>query len=83
MANIKSAIKDIRKTRTRTSRNVAVRSEIKTLLKKFQAAKQGESAEAKQTAARELVSALDKAAKRCIVHPNLASRHKSNCQAYL
>ena len=83
MANIKSSIKDIRKTRTRTARNRTVRSELKTLIKKFRDARDGEDAEAKKTAARELVSALDKAAKRNIVHANLARRHKANCAPYV
>ena len=83
MANIKASIKDIRKTRTRTARNRAVRSEIKTLIKKFREAREGDNAEATKTAARELVSALDKAAKRNIVHPNLARRHKVNCTPYV
>ncbi len=83
MANIKSSIKDIRKTRTRTARNRSVRSEIKTLTKNFREAREGEDAEAKTKAARELVSALDKAAKRHIVHPNLARRHKANCAPYV
>jgi small subunit ribosomal protein S20 len=83
MANIKSSLKDIRQTRTRTARNRAVRSEIKTLIKKFREARDGEDAEATKTVARELVSALDKAAKRHIVHPNLARRHKVNCAPYV
>jgi small subunit ribosomal protein S20 len=83
MANIKSAKKDIRQTVRRTERNRAVRSEIKTLIKKFRSVRDGEDAEAKKVAARDLVSALDKAAKRHIVHPNLARRHKVNCNPYV
>ncbi|MEQ9825494.1 MAG: 30S ribosomal protein S20 [Puniceicoccaceae bacterium] len=83
MANIKSSKKDIRKTRTRTERNRRVKSELKTLLKKFRDAREGEDAAVTQQAARDLVSALDKAAKRKIVHPNLARRHKINCTPYV
>jgi len=83
MANIKSSIKDIRKIRTRTARNRSVTSEIKTLIKKFRDAREGNDAEVTKKAARELVSALDKAAKRNIVHPNLARRHKINCTPYV
>ena len=83
MANIKSSIKDIRKTRRRTARNRSVRSEIKTLVKKFRALRDGEDSEATKATARELVSALDKAAKRNIIHPNFARRHKINCAPYV
>jgi small subunit ribosomal protein S20 len=83
MANIKSSIKDIRKIRTRTARNRGVRSELKTLLKNFRAAKEGEDTQATQAAARALVSAMDKAAKRNVIHPNVARRHKSACTAYV
>ena len=83
MANIKSAKKDIRQTRTRTARNRTVRSEIKTLIKKFRTARDGDDKEATKVAARDLVSVLDRAAKRNIVHPNMARRHKVNCAPYV
>jgi len=83
MANVKSAIKSIRKTEKLTVRNKAVRSELKTLVKGFRTAKAGDNAEATKDAARKLVSAMDKAAKRNIVHANVASRHKAACTAYL
>lgn len=83
MANIKSAKKDIRQTRTRTARNRTVRSELKTLIKNFRAARDGDDKEATKTVARALVSTMDKAAKRHIVHPNLARRHKVNCAPYI
>jgi ribosomal protein S20 len=60
-----------------------VRSELKTLLKKFNTAKTGEDAAEKTASARALVSALDKAAKRSVVHANLAARHKARCAPYL
>lgn len=83
MANIKSAKKDIRQTRTRTARNRTVRSELKTLIKNFRTARDGDDKEATKTVARALVSTMDKAAKRHIVHPNLARRHKVNCAPYI
>lgn len=73
MANTKSAEKNIRKSARQTERNKGVRSRLKTLAKKSSTA-EGEEA---QKAAREYISALDKAAKRGIISANKASRHKS------
>jgi small subunit ribosomal protein S20 len=77
MANIKSQIKRNRQNEVRRQRNKAVRSELKTRLKKFgQAAETGDAAaaqEAYRVAARE----LDKAAQKGVVHENFAANHKS------
>jgi len=83
MANKQAAIKYIRITEARTIRNRGVRSEIKTFIKKFDAAKAAEDKETLQTVARKLVSILDKAAKRNIIHPNLARRYKVRCAPYV
>ena len=74
--SIKSKIKNIRKIATRTSRNRAVRSELRTLEKRFQNA---EGLEETQKAAQLYISALEKAAKRVVVHYNKVSRKKANC----
>lgn len=73
MANTKSAIKNIRKSSRLTEHNRQVRSRLKTLAKKARAA-EGETAA--QTVA-DYISALDKAAKRGIIHENKVRRHKS------
>lgn len=74
MANKKSSKKDIRRTATRTAQNRAVRSRIKTLSKVAAASADAESL--KKSGA-ELASALDKACKKNIVHPNKVARVKS------
>lgn len=74
MANNKSSKKDIRRTATRTAQNRTVRSRIKTLSKAVAASADAESL--KKSGA-ELTSALDKASKKGIVHPNKAARVKS------
>lgn len=77
MANLKSSQKDIRRTARRAVRNDAQRSRLKTLSKKVTTlAAKGASKEL-QGAAREYVSALDKAIKSGIIHANKASRHKA------
>ncbi len=70
MANIKSSKKDTRRTKTRTARNKTIRSRIKTLAKKVDTAADKDSASA-------LASAVDKAVKSGVVHPNKAARIKS------
>ena len=77
MANIKSSQKDIRRIKTRTARNVVVSSRIKTLRKKVAGAAQATDAAKLAEASGEFASALDKAAKRNIIHPNKVSRAKS------
>lgn len=82
MANLQASKKDIRKTAKRTLRNRIVRSELKTLAKRVTQCDKNDSAEVKATA-QSYISALDKAAKRGIIHPNKVSRHKSHLAAQL
>lgn len=57
-------------------RNLTVRSEIKTLVRRFrEALKSG--GDGAQMAYRQLVKRLDQAAKRDVIHRNTASRRKS------
>ena len=71
MPNIASAKKNMRKTRSATARNRAQRSTLRTALKKAKAP----TATAEERA--QAVSLLDRAARKGLVHKNLASRHKS------
>jgi small subunit ribosomal protein S20 len=68
----KSALKRMRQTVKRTLRNRAVRSRIKTLLKRARTASSPQP-----EAIRAAVSALDSAARKGIIHPNTAARKKS------
>jgi len=81
MANTKSAQKNIRKSATRTEANRQVRSRLKTLAKGVETSS-GDPEKAK-SAAIELVSALDKAAKTGIIHENVARRHKSSVAKHI
>jgi small subunit ribosomal protein S20 len=76
VANLRSAIRDIRKSRKRAAHNQGVRSAIKTWMKKTRTAITAGEAEAT-----EFISAtsslVDKAAKRNIIHKNAANRRKS------
>ena len=70
MPIIRSAIKKVRKDKTRTIRNQRRKDALKALIKKARATK---SAKDLQT----VFSALDKAAKVKLIHPNKAARLKS------
>lgn len=71
MPNIRSAKKDMRKSRAAAIRNRGQRSALRTALKKSLAP--SASAEEKLGA----VSLLDRAARKGLIHPNKAARHKS------
>ena len=72
MANTKSASKRARQTVKRSLRNRSVLTQLRNLKKRTRSSKTIES-----TAARALVSAIDKAAKRGIIHRNAANRSKA------
>ena len=74
MANIKSAKKRVLTSRVRQERNKAVKSSVKTAIKKVEAAVKAAD---KDAAAKELLNAtsiIDKAAKKGVLHKNNASR---------
>jgi len=73
--NIKSVKKDVIRSKQRQLRNQATKSRIKTFVKKTHTAIVAGEAVAEAMA--QAVSALDKAAKRGIIHKNAASRRKS------
>jgi small subunit ribosomal protein S20 len=77
MANTKSAAKRARQTVRRTLQNKIVMTGIRTQQRKLATAlSAGDQAQA-QAALQMLSSKLDKAAKRGVVHRNLANRRKS------
>lgn len=78
MANIKSAIKRAGTNEKARLRNKAVKTNLKTTIKKFDAAvATGEVSEA-QAAYNEAAKKLDMAAKKNVIHKNSAARKKSS-----
>ena len=77
MANTKSAIKRIRQTATRTERNRADKSRMKTLRRKTLTAIEAGDKEEAVKASSAFSSVVDKAAKRNLIHPNKAANLKS------
>ena len=77
MANIKSQIKRIGQNERRRLRNKAVKSELKTAVRRFrEAADSGDTATA-QTQLRTASRLLDKAASKGVIHKNQAANRKS------
>ena len=77
MANIKSSKKSIRKIAKLTMRNKAEKSRIKTASQRLEALKESGDAEAIKTAAKVLMSVVDKAGKHGDWHKNKVNREKS------
>ena len=77
MPNIKSAIKRVRTTKTKTANNVSAKSKLKTILKKSKEAITSgkDNAEASLEAA---YKAVDQAAAKNLIHKNTAARKKSS-----
>ena len=73
MANTKSASKRARQTERRTLRNRSVRSRLRGMQKRST----GGNAKSEPNEVRALISAIDKAAKRGIIHRNAARRRKA------
>jgi len=73
----KSAAKAHRQAKKRTLRNRAVKSYTKTMVKKAELAIASGDVKAAQEAVVEAVSALDRAAKKGVLHSNNVARRKS------
>ncbi|MDP3911080.1 MAG: 30S ribosomal protein S20 [Gemmatimonadales bacterium] len=78
MPNIKSAKKAMRQAKSRTIRNKAQQSSLRTALKRVRAAATADAAAAAYRLAARL---LDRAARKGLIHKNNAARHKSRLAA--
>ena len=77
MANIKSQIKRNKQNEKRHERNKAVKTRLKTAVRKFrEAAEAGDAAQAKELA-QDASRKLDKAASKGVIHKNQAANRKS------
>ena len=77
MPNIKSAKKRVKVIATKTARNKAINSALKTDIKKANAAIESNT-ENKAEAVRVAIKAIDKAAAKGVLHKNTAARKKSS-----
>ena len=77
MANIKSAKKRILVIRTKTERNKAIKSGVKTAIKKVYAAIEANDKEAAKAALVNATSVIDKATSKGVYHKNTSARKVS------
>jgi small subunit ribosomal protein S20 len=77
MANIKSQIKRNRTNEAARLRNKAVKSELKTAVRRFREAADSGDGAAATTALRSASKLLDKAASKGVIHANQAANRKS------
>ena len=77
MPNIKSAKKRVLITKDKTLQNKSFRSEMKTSIKKYEAALAEGNKELASKTYLEAVSNIDRAVNKGILHPNTAARKKS------
>ncbi|HEX7897343.1 MAG TPA: 30S ribosomal protein S20 [Planctomycetota bacterium] len=81
MAHTISALKQWKQSENRRARNHAVKSELRTQVKKVQTAVDKKDAAVAKTALQEAYSLIDRAVSKGILHKNTASRHKSRLSA--
>ncbi|MBE4908045.1 30S ribosomal protein S20 [Bacillus luteolus] len=77
MANIKSAIKRAKTSEERRAHNATIKSAMRTAVKSFEATVTNNDAENAKAAYLEAAKKLDKAARKGLIHKNVASRQKS------
>ncbi len=77
MANIKSQIKRNKQTDAAHERNKAVKSALKTSVRKFREAAEAGNADEAKAAALDAAKRLDKAASKGVIHKNQAANRKS------
>ena len=78
MANIKSQIKRNKQNEKRHQRNKAVKSELKTLVRRFREAAEAGDKDTAIEASRVASRKLDKAVSKGVIHKNQAANRKSS-----
>ena len=78
MPNIKSSKKDVIRSKIAYEKNKANKSEMKTVIKKFEAALVSGDRAVAETAYKQAVVSVDKAVNKGILHKNTAARKKSS-----
>jgi small subunit ribosomal protein S20 len=77
VANIKSQMKRIKTNEKARQRNKAVKSSLRTAIRKTREAVEAGNAEAAEAAGREAARKLDKAVSKGVIHKNAAANKKS------
>ncbi len=74
----KSAMKRVRQDKVKALKNKSAKNAIKTLTKKVEAEVASKNSDSAKTALEKVVSAIDRAARKGVIHRNTASRKISN-----
>jgi len=77
MPNIKSAKKRVKTIRVRTARNAAIKSSVRTAIRRFNEALNQGNPKGSADELNRAFSTVDRAAKKGVIHPNQAARRKS------
>lgn len=83
LANIKSSKKDIRRSERRRVRNLAVRSAVRTYIRRFREVASSGDESKKQESYKVAQSMIDKAINTGLLKPNTGARYKSRLAALL
>lgn len=83
MAKIGSSEKDVRRSQERGRRNSAVRSAVRTYIRRFKEVVVAGDAPGKEAAYRTAQSMIDKAVTRGVLKPRTAARYKSRLASLL
>lgn len=83
MANSPQARKRARQSEKRRQQNASQRSTLRTFIKKVIKAIRAGDREAAGLAFREAEPRIDRAARKGLIHPNKAARHKSRLNAHI
>lgn len=83
LANIKSSEKDIIRSEMRRRRNVAVRSTVRTYIRRFREAVASKDEAKMQAAYKEAQSVIDKAVNKGVLKANTGARYKSRLASLL
>jgi small subunit ribosomal protein S20 len=83
LANIKSSIKDIERSEKRRVRNKAVKSKVRTYIRKFEETAVSGNEEEKLEAFKRVQSEIDRAVSKGVLKPNTGARYKSRLAAKL
>ena len=78
MPNIKSSKKDVIRSKVAYEKNKADKSEMKTIIKKFESALESGDRAVAEVAYKQAVVIVDKAVNKGILHKNTAARKKSS-----
>lgn len=70
----RASFKDLRKSKKRHYKNISTKSELHSLIKKFEDLVSAKKADEAKTLLKTLISKIDKASSKGIVHRNAASR---------